>query len=456
MPDCFPCVCSPLLAVFSHRFIFYANTLVSITPGLALLALPSLFQFFSFPVPPSLSAYLSCSLLFSTDSSFIATIRLFYFCPVFSLTSPFVFPLFPNCSSFITTISLAFVSSYQIVLLAFSHHFLFRSVSSHLLTFYCNSLVVIASCLSLPVPFFLPLPYTPNFLSQLLFLPFRIFLPAHLLSQLSGCHYCLVISLRLSFRSFSLAPFLLLLSNHNPMDSIVSSYLIVLLASSLPSIILCFSPSAHLLSQLFGCYCCPDFSLTLPFVFHFLRVSHRLIFYANALVSITPWLSLLSLPLLPSLFSLPIFFFCLISWVIFYRTLLVVITSYLSLLVPFFLSLPYTLNFLSQLIFLPLRIFFACSSFITTLDCYYPITGYFFYSCLLFFPFSLTWRSSTVYFLLPRPSLPFSLSFSPYFPTCSPFIATFWLLLLPGYLSPSHISPFFLFHISNDFPPAHL
>ena len=336
MPDCFPCVCSPLLAVFSHRFIFYANTLVSITPGLALLALPSLFQFFSFPVPPSLSAYLSCSLLFSTDSSFIATIRLFYFCPVFSLTSPFVFPLFPNCSSFITTISLAFVSSYQIVLLAFSHHFLFRSVSSHLLTFYCNSLVVIASCLSLPVPFFLPLPYTPNFLSQLLFLPFRIFLPAHLLSQLSGCHYCLVISLRLSFRSFSLAPFLLLLSNHNPMDSIVSSYLIVLLASSLPSIILCFSPSAHLLSQLFGCYCCPDFSLTLPFVFHFLRVSHRLIFYANALVSITPWLSLLSLPLLPSLFSLPIFFFCLISWVIFYRTPLVVITSYLSLLVPFF------------------------------------------------------------------------------------------------------------------------
>ena len=175
MPDCFPCVYSPLLAVFSHRLIFYANTLVSITPGLALLALPSLFQFFSFPVPPSLSAYLSCSLLFSTDSSFIATIRLFYFCPVFSLTSPFVFPLFPNCSSFITTISLAFVSSYQIVLLAFSHHFLFRSVSSHLLTFYCNSLVVIASCLSLPVPFFLPLPYTPNFLSQLLFLPFRIF-----------------------------------------------------------------------------------------------------------------------------------------------------------------------------------------------------------------------------------------------------------------------------------------
>ena len=100
----------------------------------------------------------------------------------------------------------------------------------------------------------------------------------------------------------------------------------------------------------------------------------------------------------------------------------------------FFLSLPYTLNFLSQLIFLPLRIFFACSSFITTLDCYYPITGYFFYSCLLFFPFSLTWRSSTVYFLLPRPSLPFSLSFSPYFPTCSPFIATFWLLLLLGFL----------------------
>ena len=326
MPDCFPCVYSPLLAVFSHRLIFYANTLVSITPGLALLALPSLFQFFSFPVPPSLSAYLSCSLLFSTDSSFIATIRLFYFCPVFSLTSPFVFPLFPNCSSFITTISLAFVSSYQIVLLAFSHHFLFRSVSSHLLTFYCNSLVVIASCLSLPVPFFLPLPYTPNFLSQLLFLPFRIFLPAHLLSQLSGCHYCLVISLRLSFRSFSLAPFLLLLSNHNPMDSIVSSYLIVLLASSLPSIILCFSPSAHLLSQLFGCYCCPDFSLTLPFVFHFLRVSHRLIFYANYPVSFfdlasrLPTFVLLSIPLPDSFpngslfcfapFFQPIFPFC--------------------------------------------------------------------------------------------------------------------------------------------------
>lgn len=114
--------------------------------------------------------------------------------------------------------------------------------------------------------------------------------------------------------------------------AVVSSYQIVLLAFSLHFL---FPPS------------CSSSMTTSPFVIaarfspwpsasHFLRVSHRLIFYANALVSITPWLSLLSLPLLPSLFSLPIFFFCLISWVIFYRTPLVVITSYLSLLVPFF------------------------------------------------------------------------------------------------------------------------
>ena len=107
MPDCFPCVCSPLLAVFSHRLIFYANTLVSITPGLALLALPSLFQFFSFPVPPSLSAYLSCSLLFSTDSSFIATIRLAFVssCPIVSLASALHFlPFSPTGSYFMPTL----------------------------------------------------------------------------------------------------------------------------------------------------------------------------------------------------------------------------------------------------------------------------------------------------------------------------------------------------------------
>ena len=56
-------------------------------------------------------------------------------------------------------------------------------------------------------------------LSRFLFLSLRIFLPAHLLSQLFGCHYCLVISLRLSFRSFSFFIFRtishLLISNFN-------------------------------------------------------------------------------------------------------------------------------------------------------------------------------------------------------------------------------------------------
>ena len=128
-------------------------------------------------------------------------------------------------------------------------------------------------------------------------------LPAHFLYQHFGCYYCLIIFPRFPFRSFFSHisnVFNLLIFYHNTSVVIAAR----------------FSPW--------------------PSASHFLRVSHRLIFYANALVSITPWLSLLSLPLLPSLFSLPIFFFCLISWVIFYRTPLVVITSYLSLLVPFF------------------------------------------------------------------------------------------------------------------------
>ena len=213
---------------------------------------------FSFPIflfsRPFLYAYLSCSPLFSTDSSFIATIRLFYRCPASSLTSPFVIPLsprFPSDSFLITTIwlfitqlitSLAvapvtFFFAHLLVLPHLLGYFLSHPFGCYYLlfistrtVFFCPYLILLISSLSLSFflsAFFLPahllsqpliviipslvtsfilafcsfpflLPGGPRrfifsclaHLSRFLFLSLRIFLPAHFLSQLFGCYYC--------------------------------------------------------------------------------------------------------------------------------------------------------------------------------------------------------------------------------------------------------------------------
>ena len=123
------------------------------------------------------------------------------------------------------------------------------------------------------------------------------------------------------------------------------------------------SDPAHLLSQHFGCYCCPAFSLATPFVFPF--------FSYLTLLTCSSSITTLRLPLLPdylSTFSISLFSLLSYLWRPFHSfpfshiyDVFLLLIFYLNFRVDYYVQYRFPLFiFFSQL--------FTCSSFIPTID----------------------------------------------------------------------------------------
>ena len=208
MPDCSPCACSPLLAVFSHRLIFYANTLVFIIPGVA--SCPCLL-FCPFFLPHIFRlAHLFClhlSACLSLFSYLVFSVWFIFFACISPPAYLFFRTLFDRFISLSPSISpvFAFFLSVFSYLLTFYYNYQFGccfiisdsspcvfspllAVFSHRLIFYANTLVSITPELALlALPSLFPFFSFPVHFSMLISLALRCFLLTHLLLQLSGC-----------------------------------------------------------------------------------------------------------------------------------------------------------------------------------------------------------------------------------------------------------------------------